>query len=396
MLQDPYHVYLDLDVINNDYTSNGSRPYLRFEEIRNTPFLDGDSVEYFCSIVRFSIQTGNTLPVFIPSVVIGQANPNLTIYKVTLQYLISGTLRTVTQNVVYTPEDLTAPTPAPPISKQDLSSTYYYIYNYGNFINMVNTALQTAFATLRAFNPGVFENPSVCVAPYLDFDSTTNRVILHAEQTRYDETYTSIANAALIKIYFNERLFDLFIGMQNTHVSKDGDLNYQMRIIYNNSNLVRRTVLDKDPTTDALRSNTVPFVQMFQEVSSIALWSPVASVIFASSLLPLTTTQTSLPRNVGSNEDAFANVGNNSNLLSAISDFAIAVDGNNQYRPMMIYNPGAEYRLIDMNSYMNLNRIDIIVYWKDTFGNIHPFELQPGCAANVKIMFRRKDFNTTS
>ena len=66
-------------------------------------------------------------------------------------------------------------------------------------MNMVNTALQTAFDTLCAFCPGVFENPSVCVAPYLDFDSTTNRVILHAEQTRYDETYTSIANAALSK-----------------------------------------------------------------------------------------------------------------------------------------------------------------------------------------------------
>ena len=53
MLQDPHHVYLDLDVISNDYTTNGTRPYLRFEEIRNTPFLDGDSAEYLCSIVRF-------------------------------------------------------------------------------------------------------------------------------------------------------------------------------------------------------------------------------------------------------------------------------------------------------------------------------------------------------
>ena len=128
MRQDPYHVHRDLDVINNDYTSNESRPYLRFKEIRNTPFLDGDSVEYFCSIVRFSIETRNTLPVFIPSIVIGQANPNLTIYKVTLQYLISGTLRTVTQNVIYTPGDSTARTPAPPISKQDLASNYYYIF----------------------------------------------------------------------------------------------------------------------------------------------------------------------------------------------------------------------------------------------------------------------------
>ena len=134
---------------------------------------------------------------------------------------------------------------------------------------------------------------------------------------------------------------------------------------------------------------------MYQEVSSIAIWNPVSALIFASSLLPIKTTQTSLPRSIGSNENAFSSVGNNSNMLSAISDFAIAVDGNNQYRPMVIYNPSPEYRLIDMNSYMNLNRVDIIVYWKDTFGNIHPFELSPGNSASVKLMFRRKDFNTT-
>jgi hypothetical protein len=49
-----------------------------------------------------------------------------------------------------------------------------------------------------------------------------------------------------------------------------------------------------------------------------------------------------------------------------------------------------------MNSSMNLNRVYIIVYWKDKFGNIHPFELNPGKAASVNIMFRRKDFNTTT
>ncbi len=68
----PHHVYLDLDVINNNHTFIGLPPYLRFEETRNRRFLDGDSSDYFCNIVRFTIQTGNTLPVFIPSVVIGQ------------------------------------------------------------------------------------------------------------------------------------------------------------------------------------------------------------------------------------------------------------------------------------------------------------------------------------
>ena len=63
---------------------------------------------------------------------------------------------------------------------------------------------------------------------------------------------------------------------------------------------------------------------------------------------------------------------------------------------MVLFNPLPEYRLIDMNSYMNLNRVVIIVYWKDKFGNIHPFELNPGNPASVKIMFRRKDFKTTA
>ena len=90
-MNDPYHVYLDLDVINNDYENKGY-PNLRFEETRNNPFLEGDSSEYFCSIVRFTIQTGKTLPVFIPRILVGQADVNLTIYVVSLRYSL-GTQR---------------------------------------------------------------------------------------------------------------------------------------------------------------------------------------------------------------------------------------------------------------------------------------------------------------
>ena len=393
MIQDPHHVYLDLDVINNDYTSNATRPYLRFEEIRNTPFLDGDSAEYFCSIVRFTIQTGNTLPVFIPSIVTNQANPDLTIYTVTLTYGLTS----VTRHVIYTPEDNTAPVPAPPLIQQDISSKYYYVYNYSHFIEMVNAALSTAWIALRAaVTPVVFDLPKPTLPPYLEFDHITNRVILHAEQIRYDETFITKTDGMAINIFLNERLFDLFVGMQYTFESSQGDANYRLRVAYNGSNLVTRDeITGYDAVTESVTFEPFNFVQMYQEVSSIALWNPVSSLIFATSLLPIKTTQTSLPRSIGSNENAFSSVGNNSNMLSAISDFAIAVDGNNQYRPMVIYNPSPEYRLIDMNSYMNLNRVDIIVYWKDTFGNIHPFELSPGNSASVKLMFRRKDFNTT-
>ena len=212
----------------------------------------------------------------------------------------------------------------------------------------------------------------------------------------YDETWAKASNMVELQIYFNERLYDLFIGLPYEYVSITRELNYRLRVMYNNSNLVPKNVLTLTTPGAPLVYKRINFVQMNQEVSSIALWNPVASIIFASSLLPIQATQTSLPKDVGNSNNNFTGSGNNSNLLQSITDFSIAVDGNNQYRPMVVYNPAAEYRLIDMHSSMNLNRIDIIVYWKDTFGNIHPFELHPGCAANVKLLFRRKDFNTTA
>ena len=68
------HVYIDLDVVNNNFRSEATAPVLRFEETRNSPYLDGDSADYYCSIIRFSIQTGNSLPVFIPRIETGQTD----------------------------------------------------------------------------------------------------------------------------------------------------------------------------------------------------------------------------------------------------------------------------------------------------------------------------------
>ena len=63
----PFHIYLDLEVRNDDIATAGrAPPPLSFEEARTQPFLDGDASEYFCTIARFTLQTGNSLPLFIP------------------------------------------------------------------------------------------------------------------------------------------------------------------------------------------------------------------------------------------------------------------------------------------------------------------------------------------
>ena len=85
----PSHVDVDLDVINNGLTSDITVPSLRFRETRTSPYTEGDSADYVCSIIRFSVQTGSSLPVFIPRIELGQPDVNKTVYAITLK--IQGT-----------------------------------------------------------------------------------------------------------------------------------------------------------------------------------------------------------------------------------------------------------------------------------------------------------------
>ncbi len=141
MPSSPYHVYLDLDVINNDYTST-SPPQLRFEESRNAPFLDGDSKDYFCSIARFSIQTANTLPVFIPKIEADAVDINTTIHRIALVYSKTGANAgqyTQIANIMFSP--------SVPYSGGPLPYNYYYIYNYLDFMKMINSTFDLLMNT---------------------------------------------------------------------------------------------------------------------------------------------------------------------------------------------------------------------------------------------------------
>ncbi|MFM7984123.1 MAG: hypothetical protein ACKPKO_32840, partial [Candidatus Fonsibacter sp.] len=92
----------------------------------------------------------------------------------------------------------------------------------------------------------------------------------------FDEVWTTLNGLHYIQIYFIARLYDLFVGLPYEHMSYDGELNYRLRVMYNKNNLVPKQVLI--PGTTANGDNvfkTVKFIQMSQEVSSIALWNPL-------------------------------------------------------------------------------------------------------------------------
>ena len=477
----PFHVYLDLDVLNNDTNPNSKAPQLSFQETRTQPFLDGTAEDYFVAIARFSIQTGGTLPVFIPAIQTGQSDPNLTVYAITLNY--NGADGTAYIRHVPQPNATLA---APPTTVQDLTGDYYYVYNYQDWISMVNTAFvaaqQQLVASLAAANSSVItqsftlsstgpitittstaplnaltdtkvaldnnltlfitntssgvssytftvairdlagnnrssgtrttnitppiitsvlgtstltgsggssitiNNTSILGAavaaaapPFIQFDAQTKVCTLNTDITWYNSSSTGSA-----AIYFNSRLYQLFVGFPFQFQGYGQD---PKSYLLPTPNVSAANTLTTTPNVGTKQQ----YLQAYQEMSTVGLWNPISSIVFTSTTLPIHATLTSPPKVYSSSSNGMAGSGGSS-LSNTLTDFEIAIDAQNSYRPEISYAPPGEYRLIDMYSNSNLYKIDLNVYWKDKYGNLKPLRLQPGCSASVKLLFRNKGF----
>jgi hypothetical protein len=157
--------------------------------------------------------------------------------------------------------------------------------------------------------------------------------------------------------------------------------NYQFNF-YNNNNL------------NLYNMGAYSVIQLYQDNSTVGLFNPVQSIVFTTSLLPIVQSVISLPKIFNSSTYNLSSVGNNSNVAPIITDFQVPFSATNQYRPNLEYNPSGEYRLIDLYGLSPQSALEISVLWKDNYGGQHIFYLGSGCSASMKLMFRRKDFNT--
>ena len=138
--------------------------------------------------------------------------------------------------------------------------------------------------------------------------------------------------------------------------------------------------------------NNITYNVLYQEYTTLPLLNPVQSIVFATGLFPVQPTLSSPPIVFGADSKIFS-VGNNSNIMPIMTDFEIAVSNTNTYKESIQYNPTAEYRLIDLYGDNPVSTLEMSIYWKDKFGNLHPFKLNSACGCSIKLMFRRKDFN---
>ena len=386
----PDRSYYDITITNLN-TGTESAPVATFSETRQIPFVY-DPEQYFLCIERFTLDTP-TLPVFTPTIQPASSNPNLTIYSTTMEYTYkNGDGSTTVYSsgetfLIYSPQDLKASVPAPPSATanqlQNNSTGYYYIYNYQYWISLVNTCLATCYQALvnvLATSGKTLGDSSF--TPFLTFDPSTSLATLNVPESLFQTGATNYMN-----LYFNASLFQLFSSFPILILPSAISIAGRYQIVTTNFGQTYTTTLTfptGDPDTpEAL----ISAIQVTQEYCTIALWTPITSIVFCSSSLPI------VPNNLSSPLLFYSGIpySNNSsnNVAPIITDF---VSDNGIYKPNIVYHPSAEYRLCEMHGNTPLYRVDIAMYWKDRQGELQPFRLSSGSSATIKILFIKKPY----
>jgi hypothetical protein len=412
---EPTHIYYDLEVANQALNDTGLPPSrLSFTQVRSSSILDNPN-DYFMSIVRFSLDTAGALPAMIPQIDLQQSNdpssnfftpafPNKTVYEVTLSYNDpSGNNYTSTQPVIYIPHikaglpyaGFNAPL-APPLTINDATTNYYWVQDLHQWIQMVNKALADAWASV-VFDASGRVTPLTgdnAIPPYLLWDSELNIATLYANVALFNQgafwnPYSTPASPASANLWFNAPLRVLFSSFEFAFQEYAPPESFLLRVYDRGDNVVAKGA--SPPSVAGFLNPRFDAFRMVQAYSTGPIMCPIESLIFTTSLLPVLPSLLGVPAlftgNSGvSNQD-------NNNIINTVTDLVVNLTTGSEYLPNVIYEPTAEYRLLDLQSNAPLTSIQISVVWKDIFGQVHDFYIQNGCQASLKVMFRKKSYN---
>jgi len=386
---DSDHIYYNIN-ISNDFSNRvavGTPPSLVSVDTRNfntpvvfnqnraQPYLINPS-EYFLSVQRFSIESPN-LPVFIAQPILGETDPNKTVYSITL---INNSV-TITKNIVWQPQNIDTslvPVPPTPITQTSLNNPYYYCYSYQWFIKCINDTLASMGVVNR---------------PYMSFDTVNNLFTIQGHENKYRTTSTGTLIGTVVNlcaVYMNTALYNLFSSIPAIYKNLAGGLDYQI-LFTTGSDVVNPA--NQPYIINVVANGANNDVYSTQEYNSLPLWTPIKSIVFRGSLLNVVSDMIATP--VVYQDDTNINAGKpNTDILPILIEHSVQLDTGTEYKPFIYYEPTGEYRLADLYSDIPVYGLQFNVFWKDSFGNLNPFLLSIGSSATMKLLFRKKSFNS--
>jgi hypothetical protein len=326
------------------------------------------------------------------------------------------------------------------IADQDVSTRYYWVYTYTWWVQLVNntfatanTALQTAFQTLWTAPVGtpITVNgvqysggwgrtgtaPTLtAVPPKMFFNPTTNLFSIYYDSTAYgmDSLGTPINSGSATQFYqlfFNPNMYGLFANFANRFwatIPQPKGLSGQVSGGWGSKGIITPSTTTIGALANellvynylgqnVLTTTTPTYVVMTQDYGSDStLWSPVASIVFTTTLLPVANEQQTVPVQYGASNTTARTTP--SAFAPIITDISLALNNASDWRGFIEYNPTAEYRITAFQNGMNeIRQVDIAVFWKNRLdGKLYPLQMFNLSSVSMKLMFRKKDWNNKS
>jgi hypothetical protein len=384
----PDQIYYDVTVSNFQSTTNAPLPFY-YNESRTIPFINKPE-DYNLSVVRFSVDTGNA-PVFLPSIQPNQADPDETIYSITLKYTdpVSGTTIYGSSYMNWVPQDKSAKVPiAPSLTAnglQDNSTGYYNCYSYTFLMLRIYETFALATQDILINAAGVGIALSIPNVPVANWDSSAQKMVLYFQADVFDQNPANLAsliNPAPVECYFNVNLFSLFSSIPATFYGYNQVANTDWNIgVVNIGDSNLQPLVNPSGTT-------YDTIQVFQEQSTTSSLSPILAIVFCSSTLPIEANQVSTPVFFNNNQQ-LGLVGNNAATAPIITDL---ISDTGTYSPNIVYTPTAQYRYITLYGNAPLTNLDLQIYYRLRNGSLVPFTLQSGGSVTVKFLFEKKKY----
>lgn len=435
---DPDLVYLNLSVINQGTEDDNAAVPVRFVETRDAPVLK-DASKYQMSVVRFTM-SGMDLPLFIPTVKTTQPDPNMTEYEMAVSYEQTWVttdhpagvlIRAVpaVNSMIWTPELKNQATPrAPNLNGQDVtSSRYYHAHSYQHVIDCFNVALATAWSnTYTAFQTAwaaatgdAFPYASQAAwmadagcAPMITYDAASGLFSIRADARSFGQRVpawaapgggTSPLTAPVSRLFMDTNMCTLFANFDSNTWGAGGAgpfgtgtvAGYVYEVVFPNkgwTNLQDLSTVAPAWLPADQRGLFWTVTQDFESTSG-GCWSPIASIVFTTSLLPVRSEAVTPPvlygkTNTGNQMSSVSNA-----TLPIITDIAIdlAGDGADAYRKMIYYAPTAQYRYASLSSSkVPINSVDVALFYKLRLtGELVPVTCRNQASVDIKILFAR-------
>jgi len=427
-------IYADLNVVNNVFYNTTVIP----NYWQSGTYGNGSIVSYQGNI--YKNLSGSNITLAPP-------NNNWTLIG---NYQLSNELYWSKVNIYLTPDlnfkDFATNT-APKTMLQNLSTNYYYISSYESFVYMINTALdllwknlsdeaQAFFLTLTPQPPTTTYSDVQYFAPYIAYDSSSGLFSLIGEQkyfirggkkpkpvgTQSSPTgwkYTpypidpnsadfadDIAPAPIgqwdptFQLFFNENLWNLFSSFQTYRISNA----YKSLLTYgtNYPTMYYIPIYDDGdnsytPPSNVCESTLPPMFKMVQNYNTTStLWSPVASIVFCSTL-PLFSEEASAPQLYDNDSGPNGYISSSTApFINSITDISVPLQSAQDYRGFVNYVPSGEYRMIATTGQGSaISNIEIQVFWRNRLdGRLYPVRLTNYSNISIKMLFRRKGHST--